>query len=420
MNIVAQGVCAMNQIRLFLRSYHPIVHSLILGTVLARTASTMSLPFLAIYLYKHTNMDAWLIGLVIGAGALAGTVGGFVGGALSDRYGRRVIMLSALFGWVVVFCGFAVAKLPLVFLLLSMINGLCRSFYEPVSQALMADLTEPDKRFKVFSLRYMAINIGAAVGPLLGAYVATLNGSLPFFITGLVYLIYAIVLYALLLKFGIKKIEGVSKGDITLRSAWNVVRRDAAFRLFILGGVMSGIGYSQITVSLSQYLQDNFAGGVSLFAVLMSVNAIVVVALQIPLGRWAGKRTPLTSLIAGTAMFALGDVGFAFSYEWIGFIAAMTVFTLGEILNYPAANLMIDRLAPDGMRGTYYGAQAFGNLGHFLGPWIGGLLLASYGGSVLFGIMAALALSVNYFYTSGERIRLRTAVVGDQTLQAKG
>jgi MFS family permease len=139
-----------NQFLYFVKSYHPIVHSLLIGTILARMASSMSLPFLAIFLVKQTDMSAVMIGLVIGAGSLAGTLGGFIGGALSDQFGRRKILLSALFGWGIVFLGFAIAKSALIFFLLSLLNGLCRSFYLPVYQALMADMSEKDYRFKLF------------------------------------------------------------------------------------------------------------------------------------------------------------------------------------------------------------------------------------------------------------------------------
>ena len=83
----------MIRLRGFLSSYHPIVHTLILGTVMARAASSMSLPFLAIYLARHTSMSAVMIGIVIGMGSLAGTIGGFIGGTLSDRFGRRIRLL---------------------------------------------------------------------------------------------------------------------------------------------------------------------------------------------------------------------------------------------------------------------------------------------------------------------------------------
>ncbi|MFD0698629.1 MDR family MFS transporter [Paenibacillus sp. GCM10027628] len=393
----------MNRLRNFLSTYHPIVHTLILGTVMARAASSMSLPFLAIYLSRNTSMSEVMIGVVIGMGALAGTVGGFVGGTLSDRFGRRIIMLAALFGWAFVFTGFAFVKLPIWFMLLNMLNGLCRSFYEPVSQALMADLTEPAKRLKVFSLRYMAINVGAAVGPLLGSFFATMDGSLPFLITGIVYFVYAVTLYALLSAFGIKKIEGEKKANVTFASAWQVIRRDTTFRYYSIGGIIGAIGYSQVMVTLSQYLEHSIADGVKMVALLMSVNAITVIAMQIPLTRWAEKYTPLVAISAGNLMFALGDVGFAYSHTTIPLVFSMIVFTFGEILNYPAANMLIDKLAPAHMRGTYFGAQTLTNVGHFLGPWIGGFLLASYNGSTLYTVMACVTICGTLFYQLGSR-----------------
>lgn len=396
----------MQRLKEFANAYHPIVHTLLLGTILARAASSMSMPFLALYLAKHTDMSAPLIGTVIGAGSLAGTFGGFFGGALSDRFGRKVIMMSALYAWGLVFIGFALAESVWIFLPLSMVNGLCRSFFEPVSQALMADLTPKDRRFRVFSLRYLAINIGVAVGPMLGAYFGMLSGRLPFLLTGCFYLAYGVVLAALLNRFGIRTIEGEKKERVTIGSAWNVVRRDQVLFLFLLGGILGAVGYSQMNVTLSQYV-DRLGlnnDGVGLFATLMSVNAVVVIVFQVPLVRWIEKRPPLFAIALGNLMFALGDVGYALSHNWRGFILSMVVFTLGEILNYPAGNLLIDRLAPEGLRGTYYGAQAFSSFGHFLGPFIGGFLLDGWGGAVLFLAMACVSLSGTCFYWLGQRV----------------
>ncbi|MDB4868890.1 MAG: transporter [Cohnella sp.] len=393
----------MNRIQLFFRSYHPIVLSLVFGHGLSRIGSSMSLPFLALYLANTTDMSKTMIGVVVGAGALVGTFGGFIGGALSDRLGRRAIMFTALFLWCLVFIGFAVAKLPLMFMFLNMINGLCRSWFEPVSQALMADLTEPGKRLKVFSMRYMAANFGVSVGPLLGAWLGTGNGSLPFLVTGFIYLLYGAVLYSLLLSFGIKEIEAPKKEKITLAAAWQVVRRDSCLKLFLIGAIVVGIGYCQMTVTLSQYVSDGFEHGVRLFAALMSVNAVTVITLQIPISRWAEKYSPLVGIHVGNVLFAAGLIGFAFSAHWLGLALSMVVFTLGEILNYPAGSVLLDRLAPHGMRGTYFGAQTFGNLGQFIGPWAGGFLLGAYNGAVMFTVMGVVVLCASFFYWAGQR-----------------
>ncbi|MBC8080111.1 MAG: MFS transporter [Gorillibacterium sp.] len=389
----------------FTHDFHPVVRILIVGTVLARAASSMSLPFLAIYLAKYSDAGIVTNSLIIGASSLAGTVGGFIGGTISDRMGRKNVMLIALFCWSAVFVGFGLARVPMVFVLLNVVNGLCRSFFEPVSQALMADLTEKEKRFQVFSMRYFAINVGVAVGPLAGAYFSTRNSSLAFILTGVIYLLYALVLVVLLARFGINRIEGGANRDNTFGKAWGIIRRDVKFRYYLCGGTLGAISYSQMNVTLPQYLNGEFANGVHLFAIMISLNAITVILFQLPLSLWAGKRRPVTSITAGSIFFALGNLGYAFSHDKWAFLLSMLVFTLGEILSFPAGNLLIDEIAPDGMRGTYFGAQTFQNIGFFLGPLLGGILLVQVGGTLLFVTLSVLSLSGIWFYWAGDRYR---------------
>ncbi|WP_392389034.1 MDR family MFS transporter [Gorillibacterium timonense] len=394
----------------YLRDFHPVVHTLVLGTVLARAASSMSIPFLAIYLARYSDAGIVANSLIIGASSLAGTVGGFIGGTISDRIGRKTVMLSALFCWSLVFVGFGLAREPLAFVLLNLLNGLCRSFYEPVSQALMADLTPKEKRFKVFSMRYFAINVGVAVGPLAGAYFSTRNASLAFILTGVIYFLYAVVLQFLLAHFGIRRIEGDTKKEATFRRAVGVIRRDVKFRYFLVGAMIGSISYSQMNVTLSQYLDHSFTNGIGLFGTLISLNAITVILFQLPLTSLSSKKTPITSIAMGNVMFALGNLGYAFSHHEVAFMASMVVFTLGEILCFPAGNLLIDGIAPEGMRGTYFGAQSLQNIGQFLGPLLGGILLEQANGTILFSIMAVLTLSGTWFYVQGDRLKPAVAL----------
>ncbi|GAA4703347.1 MDR family MFS transporter [Brevibacillus fulvus] len=397
----------MGKVKELFGAYHPIVQSLLLGTVLVRAASSMSMPFLFIYLSNHTKMDMATIGLVIGAGSLAGTVGGFIGGTLSDMFGRRRVMLAALYVWTFVFIGFAFGHSTWFFLLLNILSGLCRSFYEPVSQALMADLTAPEKRFRVFATRYTAINVGVACGPLLGTLLAFQGGALPFIVTGIVYLIYVILLQILLAAFGIKQIEGQKRESVTFKNSVAVLTRDKAFRFYILGGILGAIGYSQMSSTLSKYVEMSVPNGYELFAILMTVNAIVVVAMQVPLTRLAEKRSPIQSIFVGNLFYALGDIGYAFAHSWLVFMISMVVFTFGEILTHTSSDVFIDRLAPEGMRGAYFGAKSFTNLGQFVGPTLGGVMLSRFGGMELFLLVAAVSVVSTLFYWLGQKVYLR-------------
>ncbi|WP_217597955.1 MFS transporter [Cohnella sp. GbtcB17] len=394
----------MNRLRGFLASYHPIVFSLLIGHMIARIATSMSMPFLALYLAAHTDMGPGGIGFIVGAGALAATFGGFLGGALSDRYSRRLVMFASLFVWSGVFAGFALTDSPAVLLLLSLMNGLCRSWFEPVSQVLMADLTPKDRRMSVFSMRYLMANVGVAIGPVLGVWLGLGNGDLAFMITGAIYFVYAITLYIMMIAFGIKDIEGGKQAaKATIADAGRVVMRDAALRLFLLGGIVVGIGYSQLFGNMAPHLDRVFGHGDRMFGYLLTINAVTVIALQLPLGWLANKRPPLFALHAGNLFLALGLAGIGWADTFALQVVAMILFTVGEILNYPAATMLLDKLAPEHLRGAYYGAQTFTNLGQFIGPWAGGWLLGEYGGRTMFAAMAVVVLLSSLVYRAGSR-----------------
>jgi MFS family permease len=371
------------------KAYHPIVWTLLAGTVFARGASFAAMPFLALYLSKTADLSPLLIGITIGIGPLTGTLGGFIGGHLSDRYGRKAVMLITIFVWAAVFVGFAFSTHVIAFFLLNALNGLCRSFFEPTSQALMSDVTEKEKRLKVFAMRYTAINIGAAVGPLLGAYLGMISANLTFIITGLLYVTYGLVLLVLLNKYQLRNInEG--KAIVTFKEAFRVIRRDVSLRYFLIGGILVNIGYSQIESSLPQHLNSIISDAVVLYSVLLSANAVTVVSLQIPLSRWAERWKIMHVMMLGSLLFTAGFIGFGLSDGWTGFIMSMIIVTVGEIFLFPSGSVFIDRIAPEELRGTYFGAAQFRSVGHSAGPMLGGWILSQYNGICCFSSWASL------------------------------
>lgn len=100
----------MNKIKKYISQFNPIVWVLLIGTVLTRASSFMTLPFLSIYLYRHLDLSPLIIGFTVGISPLMGTVGGFIGGHLSDRFGRKPIMLTALFTLALAYYGFTIAN----------------------------------------------------------------------------------------------------------------------------------------------------------------------------------------------------------------------------------------------------------------------------------------------------------------------
>ncbi len=378
-------------------AFHPVVWTLLIGTIFARGASFMALPFLALYLSNTHGIHPVWIGLTIGLSPLTGTIGGFIGGYFSDRYGRKKIMLWTILVWGLVYFGFSQASHIGVFMVLNALNGLCRSFFEPASQAMMADLTSIQKRKRVFSLRYTAINIGASLGPLLGVYIAQFSTSLPFLLTGLMYLLYGGTLLLMLNRYSISLMTPVR--HLPLMDTLMVTWKDKTLLVFIIGGILINVGYSQIDSNLPQYIQQSFSDGVALFAKLVALNAILVIILQMPLSLLSEKWPVLRVMILGSLFFAVGFVSFGFATTAFGMMIAMAIVTIGEIFIFPSTSVFIDQIAPEDRKGTYFGAGQFRSIGSFTGPILGGWLLQDYGGNFLFSVIAVIILfSIFFFY----------------------
>lgn len=382
-------------------SFHPVVWTLLIGTVFARGASFMALPFLALYLSNTHGIHPIWIGITIGLSPLTGTLGGFIGGYFSDRYGRKKVILWTIFVWGLVYFGFSQATHIGTFMALNALNGLCRSFFEPSSQAMMADLTSVDKRKRVFSLRYTAINIGASLGPLLGVYVAQFSTSLPFLLTGTMYLLYGVTLFIMLNRYSIT--HALPVHQLPMLDSLIVIWRDKTLLVFIIGGILVNVGYSQIDSNLPQYIQNSFSEGVALFAKLIALNAILVIILQVPLSLVSEKWPVLRVMILGSILFAIGFASFGYVTTTIGLMMAMAVVTIGEIFIFPSTSVFIDQIAPDNRKGTYFGAGQFRSIGNFTGPVLGGWLLQDYGGKLLFSVIGIIILCSIMFYSLGYR-----------------
>lgn len=122
---------------------------------------------------------------------------------------------------------------------------------------------------------------------------------------------------------------------------------------------MIGIGFSQINSTLPQHLKNSMEQGVCFFSILISFNALMVVFLQIPISHFAEKFHPMNAMLVGSILISVGIVGFGIASGWFMNVLLMIVFTLGEILTFPSNNMLIDKLAPNHLRGTYFGANQF-------------------------------------------------------------
>ncbi|AJX31736.1 MFS transporter [Burkholderia oklahomensis] len=219
------------------KARHPLlIWLLIVGTGFVVMARAMSLPFLAIYLHQRMGLDAASIGLLLGTGALVGTFGGH----LSDVLGRRKVLIGCLLVSSLSFAALHFAADAWQVFAVNLFINLASSFYEPVSKATISDNLPPEQRLRAFARRYLAINVGFAIGPLLGASLGLLDKSPVFLITGAVYLLFSIAIYAITarLVFGSPP-HGAAASDLPLAAKLRIIGTDRRLILFTAGSMLA-------------------------------------------------------------------------------------------------------------------------------------------------------------------------------------
>lgn len=402
-----------------LRGIHPLAWTIIIGTMFGRLVTSMSIPFLSIYLTQTLGASHAQTGLTVAVSSLAGVLVSFYGGYVSDIFGRKIVMLVSVFGWACVFFGFSSAETLWIFFIVNTLNGLCRAVFEPTSRALLSDITPPEQKLLVFNLRYAAVNLGVVFGPIIGLQLGSAKSTFPFLIAGIVYVAYGIVLFIQFTVHRDSMPTKVKAQSPRLREAIATTGRDRVFLPILIGTIFCVLGYGHFGSTLAQYLADNpyFSNGEQLYSYMLSLNAITVLVVQYPIVRIASKFSPIIPLILGNISIAISMLLFGLEGGIALLMFSVVLFTIGEVLLFTMMDMLIDRIAKPEWKGTYYGTIGFNNLGNVMAPILGGMLLDQFGVSNGLIIFIPLALTtmigLPFLITAHKRLVLR------ETLQHK-
>lgn len=377
-----------------LKNIHPISWTIIIGTIFGRMATSMSIPFLAIYLTRVHHATPLETGFVIAISSLIGILVSFYGGYLADRVGRKKMILLSIFGWSIVFLGFTFSQTILAFFLVNALNGLCRSLFEPASRALLSDITNAKQKLLVFNLRYTAINVGVVFGPIIGLLLGSSQSTFPFMVAFFIYFIYGIVLVYQFHAYPKAFASKTSSELVSILKAFQMTKKDKVFLFMIIGTIFCVFGYGQFSTTLPQYfsLVPDFENGTKFFSYMLSLNAIAVLILQYPIVHIAKRYSPITSLILGNIFISASLFSFSFTKNILALVLIVIVFTIGEILTFTMMDMFVDTIAKSGLKGTYFGTIGFTQLGNVLAPIIGGYLLDQFGANQPFIIFTSLLL----------------------------
>ncbi|WP_433765592.1 MFS transporter [Pseudomonas putida] len=387
-------------------TYSLVIRRLLICSLTIVISRAITSPMLTLFLSNKLGLDQQDVGLLLGIALFIATLLALYGGYIIDRLEKRrlliLTMLSSAIGLVLL----TLANNLYLTTVILVVTETASALFLIGSKAILSENLPMGQRAKAFSLTYTLTNIGYAVGPMIGVVIAGIYPIAPFLVAG------GIAFFSIFLMTGIAREPALTPAITQAQSFLKTLitlKNDRTLIIFTLGCLLITVVHGRFTYYLSQYLlvTSDDQNTLKVMAALLACNAISVILLQYQIGRFLKREHLRYWIAAGTGLFTFGMIGFSLADSVLSWCVAMFIFTLGEIIIYPAEFLFIDTLAPEELRGSYYGAQNLAAVGGALSPIICGFLLMHTPAPTMFYALSALAaIGGALCYMSGRRVAL--------------
>lgn len=340
-----------------LTTYERPVYILIVGQFLNKFGAFV-FPFFALFLQSRAFSKAE-IALVLAAISSGGLLAPLVAGYLSDSIGRRNTIVLSLISSAVTLVAMYFCKSLESLMIMSAIHGFSAFLFGPPANALMTDLLPPEKRVTAFALFRLALNAGFAAGPTVAGLLFERSPFLIFIGDASTTLAFAVLAF-LWLPHGLRTIEGKASSLSVIYHSWKEAILDlirfGPMIQFLVSTFLISICFQQVFNVLSVASTDNGLSPAQ-FGIVMAFNGIVIVIVELPLCQWLQRIHYPRVIYCGYLLLGLGTAAFFFAHSMAGYIVAMTLFTIGEIVAFPIAMAYMSRLTPEKFRGRYFGLK---------------------------------------------------------------
>jgi DHA1 family tetracycline resistance protein-like MFS transporter len=289
-------------------------------------------------------------------------------GKLSDRIGRKPVLLFSVIGSAVGFFVIGLADAAWMLFLGRIIDGASGGNIA-TAQACIADVTPPENRSKAMGIIGAAFGLGFIMGPALGGLLATLSPQAPFYAAGLLSLVNALLIWVRLPETYPADKRGDARAGATLGEVFGETRR-AFILLLLVASLLSTTGFAFIHVLFALFCGDRFGWSVREISYAFAFVGVLAVFVQGGLLRRLLNRN-IEKQVAATGAFCL-----AVSLFWLprvsdknAFLGSCALMALGNGLLTPTLSGMASRFVHGSAQGRLMGlVTSAGSLGRFLGP----------------------------------------------------
>lgn len=347
-----------------------ILYILMFNLFITMSGIGIIIPVMPEYL-KQYDLAGRALGGLIACFAFAQFLLSPTAGNLSDKYGRKKLILFGLTLYGVAQICFGLANQVWLIFVFRFLAGVGAAFIIPPIMAFAADITTIKARGKAMGLMGAGLSLGIMIGPGIGGFLSKISLHFPFIFGGIFALFAAVISFFILPNIELP--QQVAKNDNIFKQMAQSIKQPYFVILIIIFVFSTGIANFQSTMSL--FVTERFQYTPVDIAIIMTFAGGIGVVIQMfvidPLFKWIGEMRVIliNLLIAGAMMIAI-----LFAPNFASILLVATIFSTATTLIRPATNTLVSKLAGN-QQGMAAGLNnAYMSLGNMIGPLFAGIL----------------------------------------------
>lgn len=361
--------------------------------MLINRSGSMIIAFMGLYLKEELGFSLQETGSMIACYGIGSIVAAYLGGWLTDKIGHFKVqffglVLGGILCFVLMYMRDFYSFIITVFILAVVIDSI-----RPANATSVSFYAKPENITRAFALNRMAINLGFAIGPMVGGILAAISFKWLFIVDGATCIIAGVVFFIFFLN---RKGNEKSKEEKKIAGKGRNPYRDLPFVVFIILVTLFATAFFQLFMTFPLYYRLECNQTEAMVGVLLGLNGVIVFSVEMLIVHFLKDTKKLFYIIVGGLLLtALAFFILNISHSVTILVISIIVMSIAEILTMPFMATISVQRSDERNRGKYMGLYTMSySIAFVIAPYSGSYIADNFGFDVLWWVMGGLCVAV--------------------------